>query len=279
MDKSAIEQLQKEQAIVNANNAINELLLDEKLLALPESFNIHSLEKHNASRWRFRGQLETKSIDAFASYATNNAEDGAATFIDADAMKAKLVINLGSKSAPGHCDHYARVSLEKSAPYLSLLAINDTRKSQKEIAEFIEDWRNFLTASSEENEEGNFEPISIIKALHAVRKITIEAKSTSDSEQRTFGASSASMESIDVKSLDMPPAFFHFTVEPYLGLSERIFTLRLSVITDRVPVLVLRIVRFEEHKEQMAKEFQAVIENRLQDIEPKISTYVGNFTA
>jgi uncharacterized protein YfdQ (DUF2303 family) len=275
-DKSAIEKIQELEVTSNLNSSIDRLGIPHKVLFAPEHFSLNSLEKFNDSRFRFRGNLSTKSIKAFADYALVHKSDGSAVFIDADTMKAKLFIDLGNQALPGHCEHTALVSLEKSAAYTELLNIVGQRKTQKEIAEFIEDWRNFLTASAEANEDGVADNISIVKALHAVRKITIEAKSTSDTETRNFGARSASMESIDVKSADMPPAFFHFTCEPCQGLSERTFDLRLSVITDRVPALVLRIVRFEEHKDQMAEEFKSIIEN---EIDSEIKTYVGSFTA
>ncbi len=244
MDKSAIEKIQEERAIVNANTAISVHALQDKVLALPNHFTLHDLEKFDSNRSRLRGQLETRSVETFAAYAKNNVLPGAATFINADAMTAQLIINLGDDDSPGHCDHTAKI---------------------------------YLTASYGEDEEGNRQQVTIVKALHAVRKITIEEKVTNENETRNFGASSSSMESIDVKSLDMPPDYLYFTTEPYFGLKSRTFELRLSIIKDRAPALVLRIVRIEEHKEEMAKEFQEIIEQSAKDIDPKIVTYVGVF--
>lgn len=276
MDSTAIKEIQQSQTTAEANAVLNNQKLDTPVAALPDNFKLNNLEQYRSLRSRFRGQLATKSIDSFSAYAALHKQSGSAVFIDADTMKAKLFINLGDQVSPGHCDHTATVSLEKCAAYTELLKIVDQRKSQKEIAEFIEDWRSILTASGEQDAEGICEKISIVRALHAVRKITIEAKSTTDSETRTFGATNTSMDSIDVKSMDMPPSFLHFTCEPFSGLSPRTFTLRLSVITDRAPALVLRIVRFEEHEEEMAKEFQSLIVSK---IDPEIKTYVGSFAA
>lgn len=274
-DKSAIEKIQELEVVSCLNDSLNKFGLLGKAIFAPEKFSINSLENLNETRFRFRGELKTKSIGSFAAYAEQHGLEGSAVFIDADTMRARLFVDLGEKSLPGHCQHTAIVSLEQSAAYTELLRIIDQRRTQEEIAEFIEDWRNFLIASTKANEDGVADNISIVKALHAVRKITIETKSTSDSETRNFGASNTSMESIDVKSVNMPPAFFHFTCEPYHGLSARTFDLRLSVITDRAPALVLRIVRFEEHKEKMAQDFKDIIENA---IGAEIKTYVGSFT-
>ena len=88
------------------------------------------------------------------------------------------------------------------------------------------------------------------------------------------------MESIDVKSADMPPAYLHFYCEPYLGLPQRTFDLRLSVITsDRFPSLVLRIVQQEAHIEQIGEEFEAIINSRLGELDNKTSIFIGNFSA
>lgn len=86
------------------------------------------------------------------------------------------------------------------------------------------------------------------------------------------------MDSIDIKSQDIPPAFLHFTCEPYAGLPTRTFVLRLGIITEKAPALVLRIIQEELHQEQMAEEFQNKIEFALADIEPKVQTYIGTFS-
>lgn len=275
-DKQAIEKLQENAAIKSLNSIVDDCELSRNVVLAPQEFTLHDLEKFSVNRSRFRGNVTTSSIESFAAYSATHAADGAAVFIDANTMKAKLFIDIGNKERPGHCEHTASITLEKTAAYVELLKIVGERKSQKEIAEFIEDWRANLRAWTEEDDNGFQSQITIVKALHAVRKITIEAKSASDSEVRNFGSTSTSMDSIDVKSADMPPAFFHFTCEPYAGLASREFILRLSVITDRSPALVLRIVKAEEHKEEMAKEFQNIIESSISE---EIKSYVGNFTS
>ncbi len=276
MDASAIKQLQESQSIENANKEIPGDL-NHQLIALPEDFKLHNLEGYHAVRFRFRGAFSTTSIDAFAGYAREVITQQSPCFIDAKAMNAKLIFNFTDK---GHCDNTGFVALEKTAAYVALLKIAGARSTQKEIAEFIEDWRNCLVARSEptaENPAG--EIIPIVRVIGAIRKISIEAIAKSESEVRNFGATQASMESIDVKSADMPPAFLSFTCEPYSGLPIRTFDLRLSVITDRAPALILRIVREEQVSEEMAKEFKAIIETKVSDITPEINTFIGKFSA
>ncbi len=281
MDGSAIKELQIADQITKANSALSDRFTSNqpRVVALHKDFGIENLEKFEPHRSRFRGKFATAEPDAFASYAQNKSANYAGCFISAQNMSAQLIFNLGTNEQPGHCDDTARLSLEMTAPYKALLSIADKRLSQKEVAEFIEDWRQLMSASSEEDMDGNKTAIPLAKAIHAIRKITIEQKATTESESRNFGATNSSMDSIDVKSQDMPPAYLHFTCEPYRGLAERAFNIRLSVITDRQPALTLRIVRHETEQEEMAKEFEAIINKKLGEIEPAIKTFIGDFAA
>jgi len=273
MDKSAIEQIQLGKQIENANNA----LTAQKLAALPNDFVIHNLEQYEESRNRFRGLMSTKSVTAFASYAKSKNKNGTACFINADEMNATAIFNFGDEETPGHCDNKAIVQLEQTAPYIALNKIIGSQLSQKSVAEFIEDWRDFITCFGQENEDGERDAIKIPKALHAIRSITIEAIAKSQSDDRDFGASKSTMESIDVKSDNMPPAIIVFTCTPYKELPAREFALRLGVLTDRSPMLTLRLIKAETHKEEMAEEFKAVIEKSLEQFDPKIPTFIGTF--
>jgi uncharacterized protein YfdQ (DUF2303 family) len=276
MNQEAIKELQKGAAITQANQPLDHTT---GAVALPKDFELHNLERFESNRYRFRGQMATKSVIAFSQYATDNAQEDNSCFIDAKSMCAKLIFNVGNQSAPGHCDHIAVVSLEKTAPYTAMLDIVNKRHSQKDIAEFIEDWRNYITAHSEEDENGDSKTITLPRALHAIRKITIEATAKSESETRNFGASTSSMESIDVKGENLPPATLLFTCKPYAELPERQFALRLSVITDRTPLLILRCVREEEHAEEMASQFKELLTKELGTVTPSVKTYIGSFTA
>lgn len=281
MDGSAIEKLQIADQITKANSALSERFTSNqpRVVALHKDFAIQNLESFEPNRARFRGNFSTAEPDAFANYALSKSAPKAGCFINAQNMSAQLIFNLGTQELPGHCDDKARLSLEMTAPYKALLAVADKRLSQKEVAEFIEDWRKLMSASSEEDADGNTTVIPLAKAIYAIRKITIEQKATTESETRNFGATNSSMDSIDVKSADMPPAYLHFTCEPYRGLAVRTFNLRLSVITDRQPSLTLRIVRHETEQEEMAKEFEAIINTKLGEIEPRINTFIGDFAA
>lgn len=281
MDKSAIEQIQKSAAIMAGRDAIASMPSHIKpVVALPKDYELHDMEHHLQQRFRFRGSFSTQSLAAFGAYAQHHAlTTPQAAFIDADKMRAKLVLNLGNHEQPGHCDNTAHITLAKTAAYEALLNIVDREKSQQEIAEFIEDWRHNLTAMSEADIDGNHETIPIVRALQAIRSITIEAISKQDSDVRNFGHTSSGMDSIDAKSKHTLPSFFEFECEPYHELPARTFWLRLSILTRQKPALVLRIIREQEHKEQMAEEFQHLIREELKTQSPDVQIYIGNFSA
>jgi len=280
MDAPAIREIQLAQQIINANFTLNAAIEGphQSVYALHKDFSLENLEKFEPQRSRFRGKFTTAEPDAFAAYAKNKAAENPSCFINANQMTATLIFNIGTDENPGHCDDKAQLGLEMTAPYKALLSIVNKRLEQKDVAEFIEDWRQIVGASSDFDIDGIANTIPLAKAIHAIRKITIEQKATTESESRNFGATNTSMDSIDVKSADMPPAFLHFTCQPFLGLAERKFDLRLSVITDRQPALVLRIVRHETIQEEIANEFQQLINTKLAEIEPTIKTFIGDFS-
>ena len=83
------------------------------------------------------------------------------------------------------------------------------------------------------------------------------------------------MAEVEAKNRDHLPAFLQFTCEPYQGLSERTFTLRLNVITGENPRIGVRIVRLETAEEEMAKELEELLRKGFEDT--AVRTFVGTF--
>ncbi|WP_454843741.1 YfdQ family protein [Rahnella aceris] len=257
LDASAI----KEVRDMSLSNLLEERLssADCPAVALPESVRIHSLENLQDGRFRFRGKMETASIQDFSRYCKDYAGEGVRSFINADNMAAVTVFNLGTLTAPGHADNIAVLKLKRTAPFQALLNINGDKNSQKDLAEWLEDWSEFLMAFTADGEV-----LDIKKAIGGVRKITIEASSSADHEDSDFGAKRSVMESVEAKSKEVMPAAFEFKCVPYEGLGERRFRLRYSVLTGgNAPVLVLRIVQLETAEELMATEFRELLETNL----------------
>lgn len=272
LDGNAISQIQ--------NMAVASLSLDaiEKSLCpaivLPNDFKVSSLENLQEGRFRFRGEMKTTSISDFVKYSIKNAiEEGVSCFIDANEMSAKTIFNIGTIGEPGHADNTALVKLKQTAPFSALLKIDGVKYRQKELAEWLEDWRDYLMAF---DAEGNV--LDIKQAISAVRRITIESTRSAEHEDHDFSAKRSVLESVEARSKDVMPTAFQFTCTPYDELKERSIKLRYSVLTGGdVPVLVLRIVQLENLEEQIAQEFRNLLCDEFDESE--IETFIGKFSA
>lgn len=200
---------------------------DTPIAALPDNIKLHNLEKFQALRARFRGALSTNSLTDFANYVTGRNGPTAKGFIDQDAMACAVFFNLGDETAPGHADDTATLKLKPTAAYTALSQLAGKKLSQKELAEWMEDWRANLTATDPQDAT-----LSIVQAIAAVRNITIKATAERTTVEGNFAANRSAMDAIEAASQDTLPAKLHFNIVPYEGLNQRVFTLALSVLTS-----------------------------------------------
>lgn len=272
LDGNAIQEVQK---LAIAGLSVGSIDATECPTALlPQNTQIESLERFNSQRFRFRGALSTTSIDDFVRYSVGYAvaDTPARCFIDADNMSARSVFNIGTLDQPGHADNVAGITLKKTAPFRALLQIDGERLKQKQIAEWLEDWSDYLMAF---DAEGGTMPIS--QAAQAVRRITIQQATQQDHEDGDFSGKKSLMQSVEASSKDVMPVAFEFKCVPYEGLSERAFSLRNSLLTGDEPRFVLRIVQLEAQEEAIANEFRDMLIGKF-DGEP-VETFIGNFKA
>ncbi|HEJ8266498.1 TPA: DUF2303 family protein [Klebsiella oxytoca] len=241
---------------------------------LPAGTGIESLERFSSERFRFRGAMETTSIDDFVRYSSGYAKEDekARCFIDADNMLARSIFNIGTLDKPGHADNVASIKLKKTAPFRALLAINGDHLNQKQIAEWLEDWSDYLLAF---DAGGN--TMTIAQAAQAVRRVTIQQATQADHEDSDFSGKKSLMQSIEASSKEVMPVAFEFKCVPYEGLGERRFSLRNSLLKSSDPVFVLRIVQLEAQEEAIANEFRDLLVGKF-DGKP-VETFIGNFKA
>lgn len=272
LDGTAISQIQNMAVASLSLNAIEKSLCPA--IVLPNDFKVSSLENLQEGRFRFRGEMKTTSISDFVKYSIKNAiEEGVSCFIDADEMSAKTIFNIGTIGEPGHADNTALVKLKQTAPFSALLKIDGVKYRQKELAEWLEDWRDYLMAF---DAEGNV--LDIKQAISAVRRITIESTRSAEHEDHDFSAKRSVLENVEARSKDVMPTAFQFTCSPYDELKERSIKLRYSVLTGGdVPTLVLRIVQLENLEEQIAQEFLNLLCDEFDESE--IETFIGKFSA
>lgn len=250
---------------------------DGSTIALPEGVKITDLEKYLEWRRRYRGTMQTNLIEEFVEYVKGTVDsynefsvDNFPCFINPQAMRAIAFFNLGDVDNPGHGDHQAKLELLKTEAFRELLTINGTRFDQRQMAEWLEDWIDHIEAIAE---DGTILPLST--AVAAIRRIVIGATAESTSEEQTFSSRRSAMAEVEAKHKDQLPAFLKFTCEPYQGLEERTFTVRLSLITGEKPQISARIVRLETAEEEMAKELEEKLRTGFEDSE--VRTFVGQF--
>lgn len=267
-DKDAIKELTKAQAISAASESLDHRT---DVVALPEEFKVHDLERYSETRRRARGSMTTSVAGDFAAYVGKHANTGASVFVDVDAMAAVAVLNLGTSEFPGHADNTATLAPKKTAAYKSLKAITDGQaRPQKVIAEWMEDWSPCIKCFVDEVET----PIK--KAVAAVRKITIEALRKVEASEQQLSAQRSAFESVTASSTEALPTRIEFTTEPYGDFNPRTFSLRMSVLTSDKPALALRIANAEKHDEEMAEELAQKVNAAL--VGGSVSVVLGTYS-
>lgn len=265
-DQAAIKELTKAEAITAAAASVGPY---RDAVALPSDYEVHDLEEHRDGRRRARGKMLTSSLTDFARYAKNHNEAGE-VFVDANAMAAVAVLNLGGgEFSAGHADNTATLALRKTAAYVALQAIaNGGGFSQQKVAEFLEDWPAEIQCFNDQGE------VPQPRAIAAVRQITIEGLRKVESTEKQLAASKSAFESIQASSVEPLPTRIYFTCIPYLGLTTRLFVLRLGVQTGDKPAITLRIVNAELHQEQMGDELAALVRDAIgEDMPVAVGTY------
>lgn len=268
LDKTAIEELSKAQAIKAANDAA---LASDTVLALPEGFKLIDLEAFQQGRRRQRGTMQTSVLADFAAYATSYASPtGAMAFVDQAAMRATAVLNLGNTAEPGHADHCAQLQMQRTAAYTALLSTaTGSGLSQVNAAEFLEDWAQLFVCMK----DGAQVPVD--KAVGALRNITVEALRKVEATESQLSASRSALERVTASSTLPLPTELHFTCEPYVGMHARTFVLRLGVLTSDKPAVTLRIQKAEQHAQEMAAELAALVRTAVGEALPVV---VGSYT-
>lgn len=179
MDKSAIQQIQES---ANAPQFLKQLeLAGFPVAALPQSFNLHDLEEYMPNRNLFRGTMKTANIDEFVRYHAEYQTEGNQCFIDAEQMAAVTIFDLGTHNFPGHCKHQAKLVLRQTAAFKALINMDERKNNQKQLAEWVEDYSEFVQVFSTTGEV-----IDNSVASAAIRNMKFEAKAGRESNVDDF---------------------------------------------------------------------------------------------
>lgn len=269
LTKDAIQHLQKTELLDRVNVELGGIQTKAPLIALPSGVELSDLESSMEFRTSYRFMFNTKSIKDFGEYCQEFDKEGAKCFVNSDSMTAETFFDLGTEEAPLHQRHKSRLRLDKTAAFRALLNINGDHLSQKNAANFVEDWADNIVVLSKHGEE-----MTINQAAKQLREITIEQVSNLDSKVDDFGESMSAFEKIEAKNQELIPATIEFTCDPYHGLSKRVFTVRVSILTGgQKPEISLRIIKLEAQEEDMAEEFKEILVDTFKD--SALKTFIG----
>lgn len=269
MDKTAIAEIIAQSVQQDALHQVAEL----NQTLLHNDYHLINLEGYRQHRQRFRGRFKTVNVHDFVQYVKMYKDDNPlVVFVDDERLHAKAYLNMGNLSTPGHCDHYAALTLCYGAEMDGLERFNGKRYGQKTAAETLEDWRAFITVYDEHEKE-----IPFVKSVNAIRKMSIKENRGMESEERNFKAERSTFEKVEAKA-EVMPAYLHYKVTPHPELSERVFKHRIAIIGGNDIGFAFKPIQPELQRQAIQQEFIALIEGAFGDAEKDtITTIVGDF--
>ncbi len=242
------------------------------LAIVPQEFKITDLEKYMVNRSGFRAKMGSNYISEFVRYSKKYDAEGVKCFINEHHMSSEIIFDVGTLEDPLHGNHSAFLQIKKTAPFDALLKINGEAMQQKKLADWIEDYGNFIEIFASTGES-----MSPVLAASSIRNMTVETIRKVESEVQDFGQKLGVMDAINVKADGLTPAVIKFNCVPYFGLKERVFEMRISANTGYdTPVLTASIKQFEVIQEEMAIEFKEILEGEFK--ETNIETFIGSFS-
>ena len=269
LSKEALQYLEKTALLSDTNKELGKIKAKSNLLMVPQNFDISNLEQYMPNRDSYRFSFSTKSINDFGEYCKEFDKEGGKCLVNSDSMNAKTIFDLGTEDLPLHQLHKARLQLDKTAAFKALLKIDGHALSQKDAANFVDDWADNMVVVSKENVK-----MTISQAVKQLREITIEQIANTDSKVSNFGESQSTFEKIEAKNQELIPAFIEFTCVPYHGLGNRCFGVRVAILTGgQKPEISLRIIKLEANEEAMAEEFKEILVKTFKD--SKLKTFIG----
>jgi uncharacterized protein YfdQ (DUF2303 family) len=244
----------------------------EGMAVLPNTHKLVSAEAFQAFRNRYRGELQTESLNGFTDYVNQLNDDPGAEkaklFVSKKQMSAKAFFNLGTQAFPGHGDHYALLVMKPRAEYQAATAMNGAKPTQRTLAEWFEDYADYIEAFDNEGIQ-----MTAVQAAYAVRNLNLETLSNLESTLGNTGHTVSMMDKVEAKSKGRIPTEIAFTCVPYDGMDEKLIRLRLVTAGAKDESLFrLRIVGFELLEEAIAEDFCQLLEEKT-EIKPIIGWF------
>lgn len=219
-------------------------------------------------RQRYRGAYSTRLAEGFVAYTKGMlGAQAPRVFVDDAKMQAVAFMNAGDVLQAGHCDHTATCTLRETALFTSLKLINGRKHTQKDLAEYLEDWHAYWMApdtgnsnpirqQTAENPYPDYSGTSLPRAIQAIRSMKKVENAELTSKVVAMGGTLTGMAATQVTSEFAFPEMLVAHGQLYPDLPAQFVGVRLSVIwTDDEPKIVPRIVALEQLTEKLAALF------------------------
>jgi uncharacterized protein YfdQ (DUF2303 family) len=260
--------------------------LAERLGPLPIETAIPALANGNGqiitvehlmpSRARYRGTFVAGNLEALGQYVRKHTTHGGTeVYVSTDNknLTARAFLNLGSAKSPGHGDWQAVANLTPSKAFLDLCAMTVQRLSQKQLAEYVEDYAQSIVAL---DSAGDYIPLAA--ALASIRSMTIARASELSSTVGDMAHNLSAMEQVEARAkAGSVPATLRVTLEPYDGMLSRSIDLRLGVSTgDEKVTFVARIVGSGPLRDAIIDEFRNNVRSTMSGMD--VDVFDGEFS-
>ncbi|MEN8337117.1 DUF2303 family protein [Acinetobacter baumannii] len=250
---------------------------------VPEGFKVHSTEKFNALRDRFRGTFNTSNIDSFVEYAKARGVAGLKNFINTrSTLKAEAFFNIGNEADPGHADDTAVLVLDKKPEFIAFEIANTRRYNQEDLIDLLDDWAEFITLQGKSTGEDGATLNTVIpfdKGIRALRKVKIAKNAELNSHVAEMGYQRSAAESLEATGIDenLPTAIV-LNTESYKGLPVEAITISLRIsVNNSEPTFILRFVGKDNHDQKRADQFIEILKGKLAELQGEF--YQGIFEA
>lgn len=261
LSKEAIQHMQSAESCARVMEQLTGNLLHPSAVAVPESVSVEDLERFLPNARRLTGHFHTSTIAAFCRYLAEYSTKCLCTVHQAG-MTSFAVLDFGDAELPLHQSSKATLKLVRTAAYRGMLSFAG-RQSQQDLGDLIEDFSDFITVT-----DSSGAVISNQLAASKFRNVSIDQARNVSSGVDNYSADMSVSEKIELRNKESMPAAIEFKCLPYSELSERTFTIKPSAITSgEKPSFSCRIVGFEQLQEEMAIEFEHLINDELEKYE------------
>lgn len=218
---------------------------------------LEDLSPFNETPAWFSALFSTDDLDSFVDYVKDPefpVEQHSAVYVSG--MSAGAVFDIvksdGETVKPGGQHHRAVLRLDHTTEMKAACDLNGCRKSQRDLAEWLEDWAPYIIPLDDDSPGAG-----VLAAI--VRDMRVYKSSEKTSVVEDTGARRSAHEQVEATSgKGKIPKGFAFQVVPHRGFEKRVVEFRISVLTgeeNRVIGFGIRAVGWESLLASIEDEF------------------------